>query len=148
MPAHTHAIDHDHPYTNTTGASADHTQAARPAAAARPTRGRHGRPPPQRRLADAALGCEWHDHRLGALGHLAVAPTISAGAALTDTVYPGATGAESADHTHAFTTGGRSADHVHGFDVPAYSGTSGSGGGAAAHNNLPPYIAMPKIIKT
>jgi microcystin-dependent protein len=38
-----------------------------------------------------------------------------------------------------------SGDHSHSVDIPAFN--SGSSGGGAAHNNLPPYYALAFIMK-
>ena len=55
--------------------------------------------------------------------------------------HPFTTGDQSAGHTHAFSTGGQSAGHTH-----VFSTDNGSTAGAA-HENMPPFIALGQIIR-
>jgi microcystin-dependent protein len=68
-----------------------------------------------------------------------------------------ATAGASVDHTHAFTSGGNSADHAHttvtggvsadhGHTIPA-TNTDAGGTLGAAHENMPPFVALYQIIK-
>ena len=49
-------------------------------------------------------------------------------------------------HLHGFSTGGASVNHTHGVTAEA-PGTNAQGGGAA-HENMPPFLSTPYIIKT
>jgi microcystin-dependent protein len=130
-PGHTHAVT-----GATAGGSVGHTHGFTSGGAS----GVH-----QHNLAGAAfVGVQYQGGFTGTV--------FGAGAgALTD--------ANNADHTHAGTTGGVSADHSHAINLAATGGVSAdhahsfngnTDGGAcnsAAHENMPPYIALNKIIR-
>ncbi|HEY2301455.1 MAG TPA: hypothetical protein VGH66_06160, partial [Acidimicrobiales bacterium] len=56
----------------------------------------------------------------------------------------GASGGASVDHTHAVsgTSGLTNQPHIHNV-----AGPSGTSAGGTAHENMPPYIAIGKVIK-
>jgi microcystin-dependent protein len=77
--------------------------------------------------------------------------------------YQGASGPNQNAHAHGFTTGGRSAFHSHqggahahtqpahthqgGAHAHSQSGTAVASGSGAAHENMPPWIAVGKIVR-
>lgn len=90
---------------------------------------------------DAAIAAGAHTHSV-----TTVANTSGSNSASHSHTYSGTTAGQSANHTHTFsvTSGAMSANatHTHTLDLPSFSGTSGASGSGAAHNNMPPYLAV------
>jgi microcystin-dependent protein len=53
------------------------------------------------------------------------------------------------DHLHAINgqTGGISANHSHAFNTPTFSGSAAQTGVSPTGTNMPPYLAIPYIIR-
>lgn len=120
MPSHTHDITHGHSASSGTE-SADHAHSGTTGGG-----GTHNHGVQLRDKGVSGGGLSSYEYGFGTYA--------------TDTSANG-------DHGHAFSTGGRSAAHTHAITVNNHSGSSGSAGSGAAHNNLQPYIVVNYIIK-
>jgi len=60
------------------------------------------------------------------------------------------TGGVNTDHSHGVNgwSGGQNVSHAHTTHTPAFNGNTGSVGGGAGINTMPPYILVNKIIRT
>jgi microcystin-dependent protein len=147
---HSHTIDHDHGAVNTGTESAFHS---------------HGGVDHLHGFSGSTGGrdtAHTHTTTVGVFYHDPFAPgftiRVNDGSSLPANYGQVGTGTESADHAHGFsgvtgaadrslTTGTQSAFHTHTLDMPNFAGSSGNSGTAGA-TMVPPYIALPFIVRT
>ena len=122
LPAHNHAIDHDHAVFTSAGESNNHTHEV------------NGRTDP--------IGN--HSHSVsGNIGGGGGGSNLEAGNGRgSNNFSKGTSSAGSHDHGLSITSGGRSAGHTHQIDVPLYTGPSGATGAGAAIDNRPAHYTM------